>query len=240
MAMAWAGKLIGGALGSFLGPWGAAIGVGIGHQFDKGARQVQTARMVLQVAFFGCLAKIAKSDGQITKDEIRAVEQVIRGLAYTPTMRAAAIAIFQEAKDDPHTAEDYLSQLASVVQFNPQIAMTFLAALHAVAQADGFIHPNERQILMAAEQAFRLPAGSVDSLLGTAKSGDVEAAYKTLDVSPEMSDLEIKKAYREKCIQFHPDKLASKGLPEEFMKYANEQVSKINAAYDIIEKHRSG
>jgi DnaJ like chaperone protein len=85
-----------------------------------------------------------------------------------------------------------------------------------------------------------LPAGSVDSLLGTARSGDVEAAYKTLDVSPEMSDLEIKKAYREKCIQFHPDKLASKGLPEEFMKYANEQVAKINAAYDIIEKHRSG
>ncbi len=236
--MAWTGKLIGGALGSFLGPWGAAIGVGIGHQFDKGADQVQTSKMVLQVAFFGCLSKLAKSDGQITQDEIRAVEQVIRGLGYTPQMREAAIAIFREAKDDPHTAEEYLSQLASVVQFNPQIAVTFLVALHAVAQADGLIHPNERQILLQAERAFRLPAGAADALLGTSKASVVEEAYKTLEVSPEMSDLEIKKAYREKCIKFHPDKLASKGLPEEFMKYANEQLAKVNAAYDIIEKHR--
>jgi len=236
--MAWTGKLIGGVLGSFLGPWGAAIGVGIGHQFDKGASQVQSAKMVLQVAFFGCLAKMAKSDGQITPDEIRAVEQVIRGLGYTPKMREAAIAIFREAKDDPHTAEDYLSQLASVVQFNHQIAMTFLVALHKVAQADGFIHPNERKILAQAERAFRLPAGSVDALLGTSKTSAVEDAYTILDVSPEMSDLEIKKAYREKCIQFHPDKLASKGLPDEFMTYATEQLAKVNAAYDVIEKHR--
>jgi DnaJ like chaperone protein len=238
MAMAWTGKLIGGVLGSFLGPWGAAIGVGIGHQFDKGANQVQTTKMVLQVAFFGCLAKIAKSDGKITQDEIRAVEQVIRGLGYTPQMREAAIAIFREAKDDPHTAEEYLSQLASVVQFNPQVAMTFLAALHTVAQADGLIHPNERDILLQAERAFRLPAGSVDALLGTSKASDVDAAYKTLGVTLDMSDLEIKKVYREKCIQFHPDKLASKGLPEEFMKYANEQLATVNTAYDTIEKHR--
>ena len=88
--MAWTGKLIGGVLGSFLGPWGAAIGVGIGHQFDKGASRVQSTRMMLQVAFFGCLAKMAKSDGQITPDEIRAVEQVIQGLGYTPQMREAA------------------------------------------------------------------------------------------------------------------------------------------------------
>jgi len=237
--MAWTGKLIGGVLGSFLGPWGAAIGVGIGHQFDKGAGQIQNTRMVLQVAFFGCLAKMAKSDGQITQNEIRAVEQVIQGLGYTPQMRQAAIAIFREAKDDAHTAEDYISQLASVVQFNHQIAMTFLVALHSVAQADGFIHPNERELLIQAERAFRLPPGSVDALLGTSKASAVEEAYTVLEVSPDMSDLEIKKAYREKCIQFHPDKLASKGLPEEFMKYANEQLAKVNAAYDVIQKHRS-
>jgi DnaJ like chaperone protein len=237
--MAWTGKIVGGVLGSFLGPWGAAIGVGVGHQFDKGVGKLQSTKMMLQVAFFGCLAKLAKSDGKITQDEIRAVEQVMDKMGYTPQMRQAAIGIFRDAKDDPHTAEDYLSQLASVVQFNPQIAMTFLVALHRVAQADGIIHPNERAILMQAERAFRLPAGSIDALLGTSKRGDVEAAYKTLAVAPEMSDLEIKKAYREKCIQFHPDKLASKGLPDEFMQYANEQLSKINAAYDIIEKHRA-
>jgi len=236
--MAWTGKIIGGVLGSFIGPWGTAIGIGIGHQFDKGASRMQQAGMVMQVAFFGCLAKMAKADGKISKEEIQAVEQIIARLGYTPRMREAAVEIFRKAKDDSHTAADYLNQLASVIQFNPQIAMTFLAALHAVAQADGLIHPGEREILLQAERAFRLRPGTVDSLLGGGRANNLDDAYKVLDVTPEMSDAEIKKVYRQKCIEFHPDKLASKGLPSEFMEYANEQLSKINEAYDTIKKAR--
>ena len=117
--------------------------------------------------------------------------------------------------------------------------MTFLAALHAVAQADGLIHPNEREILLQAERIFRLRPGTIDAMLGTSKAGAVEEAYKALDCSPEMSDDEIKKAYRQKCIEFHPDKLSSKGLPEEFMQYANEQLAKVNDAYDTIKQARA-
>ncbi len=237
--MTWTGKIIGGVLGSFIGPWGTAIGIGIGHQFDKGASRVQEAGMVMQVAFFGCLAKMAKADGSITKEEINAVEQIIARLGYTPNMRAAAIEIFRKAKDDSHTATDYLNQLASVIRFNPQIGMTFIAALHAVAQADGSIHPNEREILRQAERAFRLRPGTIDALLGGGRTNNLDGAYKVLECAPGMSDAEIKKIYRQKCIGFHPDKLASKGLPQEFMEYANGQLAKINEAYDTIKKARA-
>ena len=237
--MAWTGKVIGGVLGSFLGPWGAAIGVGIGHQFDKGASRIQAAGMMMQVALFGCIAKMAKADGAVSTKEIQAVEQIIQRLGYSPAMRQAAIDIFQKAKDDSHTAADYLKQLAAAVHYNPQIALTFLAALHAVAQADGVLHPAEREILMDAEREFRLRAGTVDALLGTSNSSDLEEAYRELGVSPEQSDREIKTVYREKCIEFHPDKLASKGLPAEFMQYANERLAKVNEAYDIIKESRS-
>jgi len=237
--MAWTGKIIGGVLGSFLGPWGTAIGVGIGHQFDKGASHMQETGMMMQVAFFGCLAKMAKADGKITEQEIHAVEQIIARLGYTPKMREAAIGIFRKAKDDPHTAADYLNQLATTIQYNHQIAMTFLAALHAVAQADGMIHPNEREILLQAERAFRLQPGTIDALLGGGRANNLDDAYKVLECSPGMSDAEIKKTYREKCIDFHPDKLASKGLPTEFMEYANEQLARVNEAYDTIKKART-
>ena len=123
--MAWTGKIIGGVLGSFIGPWGTAIGIGIGHQFDKGVTHVQTTGMAMQVAFFGCLAKMARADGKITPEEIDAVEQIIARLGYTPRMREGAIEIFRKAKDDPHTSTDYLNQLALIIQFNPQMAMTF-------------------------------------------------------------------------------------------------------------------
>ncbi len=236
--MAWTGKIVGGVLGSFLGPWGTAIGVGLGHQLDKGAARVQNATMIIQVAFFGCLAKMAKADGVVTKEEIDAVEQIITRLGYTARMREAAINIFSEAKDDEHSAADYVDQLATAIQHNHQIGMTFIAALHAVAQADGVIHPKEREILQQMERAFRLQQGTVDALLG-GRSGNLSDAYTALECTPEMSDAEIKRVYRERCVQFHPDKLASKGLPDEFMKFANEQVAKINEAYETIKNARA-
>ena len=237
--MAWTGKIIGGVLGSLLGPLGTVVGVGIGHQFDKGASRMQTTATAIHTAFIGCLAKMARADGQVSQAEINAVEQIMARLGYRGPMRDAAIEIFRKAKDDAHTAADYLNQLASIIQFNPQIAMTFLAALHAVAQADGFIHPNEREILLQAERVFRLRPGTIDALLGTPKAGALDEAYATLDCTPDMSDEEIKRAYRQKCVEFHPDKLASKGLPEEFMQYANEQLAKINEAFDTVKKART-
>jgi DnaJ like chaperone protein len=237
--MAWTGKLIGGVLGSLLGPVGTVVGIGIGHQFDKGASRIQQTGMAIQVAFFGCLAKMAQADGTISRAEIDAVEQIMGRFGYTGSMREQAIGIFRRAKDDPHTAADYINQLASVIQFNPQIAMTFLAALHAVAQADGIIHPNEREILLQAERAFRLQPGTIDAMLGTSKTSDLDHAYKVLEVSSSTPDAEIKKVYRQKCVEFHPDKLASKGLPDEFMTYAHDQLAKVNDAYDTIKKARS-
>ena len=236
--MAWTGKIIGGVLGSFIGPWGTAIGIGIGHQFDKGASRIQETGMMIQVAFFGCMAKMAQADGKISREEISTVEQIIARLNYSPAMREAAIQIFRQAKDDSHTAAEYVNQLAAAIQYNQQIGMTFIGALHAIAQSDGLIHPNEREILQQAETAFRLRPGTVDAMLGGGRSSNLEDAYNALECTADMTDAEIKKAYREKCVLFHPDKLASKGLPDEFMQYANEQLVKVNEAYDVIEKSR--
>lgn len=246
--MAWTGKIIGGVLGSLLGPIGTVVGVGLGHQFDKGADKVKQAAQTFQVAFFGCLAKMARADGTISQEEIDAVEAIMARFNYTGETRKQAIEIFRRAKDDPHTAADYINQLAGVIQFNPQIAMTFIAALHAVAAADGVIHPKEREILLQAERAFRLRPGTIDAMLGAGFGGGagtrprpVDAlrnAYTVLELSPEASDAEIKKTYRRKCMEFHPDKLASQGLPEEFMSYAHDQLTKVNEAYDLIKKER--
>jgi DnaJ like chaperone protein len=76
-------------------------------------------------------------------------------------------------------------------------------------------------------------------MLGGGRTSNLADAYKVLECTPEMSDAGIKKIYREKCVQFHPDKLASKGLPNEFMQFAHEQLAKVNDAYDTIKKSRA-
>ena len=45
-------------------------------------------------------------------------------------------------------------------------------------------------------------------------------------------------AWRKKARDFHPDQVRGAGLSEEFVRYANEQLQKINEAYEKICKDR--
>ncbi len=58
--------------------------------------------------------------------------------------------------------------------------------------------------------------------------------YETLGVSPDASAADIKKAYRQKVGEYHPDRIEGKGLPPEFIKFANDKLAEINAAYAAV------
>jgi DnaJ-domain-containing protein 1 len=63
-------------------------------------------------------------------------------------------------------------------------------------------------------------------------------AYATLGCAPTASDDEIKKAYREKAKKLHPDEMMAQGLPPELVEKANDEMARVNAAYDLIRKSR--
>ena len=60
--------------------------------------------------------------------------------------------------------------------------------------------------------------------------------YKVLNVSPDASDEEVKKAYRELARKYHPDTYHDNPLAD----LAQEKMKEINAAYEEIQKQRSG
>ncbi|RJP43110.1 MAG: hypothetical protein C4548_07015 [Desulfobacteraceae bacterium] len=71
----------------------------------------------------------------------------------------------------------------------------------------------------------------------SARSSD--HAYAVLECVPADSDAKIKQAYRQKVREFHPDAIAARGLPEEFIRIAHDKFTEIRNAYDMIQKERT-
>ena len=66
----------------------------------------------------------------------------------------------------------------------------------------------------------------------------VDDAYKVLGVSASDDQQTVKRAYRRLMNENHPDKLVAKGLPPEMLEMAKEKTQQIQAAYDLICKHK--
>ena len=63
-----------------------------------------------------------------------------------------------------------------------------------------------------------------------------ESAYKILEISPDATDEEVKKAYRRMAAKYHPDKVSHLG--PEVQKAAKEKFQALNQAYTQIKKQR--
>ena len=65
---------------------------------------------------------------------------------------------------------------------------------------------------------------------------DTTSAYRILEITPDASDEELKKAYRRMALKYHPDKVAHLG--DDVQKAANTKIQEVNAAYESIKKQR--
>ncbi len=254
------GKLIGAILGGLAaGPWGAALGLAAGHIFDSAASVVSGAAKGngteagrIPLSLFSAISKLAKIDGQISEAEIDAIERIFKDLNFSSEMRSQAIDCFRRAKSDPHTFAEILPQLAADFSA-PDAREAVFAILMRVAIADGYLKPEVENALRLAATALGVDwrgtyGGSHESGGGSQGSsgggsygsGGVELAeaYAVLGVAPAASDDEVKKVYRQKCKELHPDTLRSKGIGEFAIKAIQNELCRVNDAYALIQKHR--
>ncbi len=254
--MSWFGKITGGTLGFMMGgPLGAIAGAALGHSFFDADAQNQPRRitskeeqeMIFFVCIFTLAGKMAKADGKITQDEINFIEHFMQNqLKLGPKQRDYAISIVRASKEDDTPIEDYLKQFAQVFP-HADIHFMLYEVLFTIAMADGDIHPEEEALLRKISPDLKVQRNIFEAMQARFKgasskrssASDLANHYKILECTPEMSDTDIKKIYRKKCREFHPDRLASRGLSEEFMELANQEIVKINEAYNAIKKSRA-
>ncbi len=235
---------IGGMIGFTIGgPIGGILGALIGSKLsDKNQRQPsnnQKNQAAFFTALFACFAKIAKADGRVSREEVDKVDYFIKSkFKFPPEQRGFAIEIFNHAKDDQNSFEDYALQLSSLLSSDPSSLMMFYELLFELSMADGYLDPSEEKLLLKAIEIFNLDPDLMS--INKKKFGnDVADAYAILGVDQSMSFEDIKTAYKRKRKEYHPDTLISKGLPEELLEKAKEKFIESQSAFEEIEKQKS-
>ncbi len=241
--MSWLGAGIGAGIGFAIGgPIGAGIGMWLGSSISNSARKNITVEKENQTLFFvllfSMLGKIAKSDGIISSEEINAVTNFMDEMNLDNEDKKAAITIFNNSKNDKYSIYEYADQY----KYNADIQAREMiyAMLWKIAYSDGLIHPKEDIILQKIVSHLGLNNDTYDNfkaeLLGIDKN--INSHYKLLECLSSDTNDKIKQNYKRIIARYHPDKIQSKGLPKEFIIFANEQAKKVNVAYDAIKKSR--
>jgi DnaJ like chaperone protein len=195
-------------------------------------------QFVFYVSMASLADKMANADGVVTADEIQAFDTFIRTeLRIGSEDRKIIAGLFNQAKNTPDNAAAVARQFKELMGRQPQVLHMMVHLLFRIALADGKFHPAEEQFILQVSQIFGISQLEYEQIKALfIKKND--QAYTILGVSSQASDDEVKAAYKKLVIEYHPDKLMAKGVPEDFIKIANEKMAEINSAYDTISKER--
>ncbi|HVZ08188.1 TerB family tellurite resistance protein [Rhodopila sp.] len=258
--MGYWGKVIGSTAGFFMaGPAGAVIGAALGHAADSGAiggfklpfgadgtlNPIRVAGLmgrrdeVFAIAVTVLAAKLSKVDGPVKRGEIDAFKASFR----IPPDSARNIArLFDNARDTAESFEPYAAQLGESFADNRGLLEDVLRALFVIARADGPLNGKEQAFLRQVHRHMGLDAVAWERAAGgqsrAAPGLDEPDPYRELGVSRSASGEELRAAWKTLMRENHPDSLAARGVPADFVARASQKVARINAAWDRIKRER--
>ncbi len=259
------GKIIGGIAGLATGrPLLALLGLFLGHQFDRGLadrfsqfRAEGEGTITLPDGFaralFMVMGHIAKSDGRVTDDEIRAARALMHRLNMGPTQIRRAIVWFDEGKSPDFPLQATIRQLRAQYARRADLRSLYVRLLMEVSLSKNSLQRLERNILWnickeldisrvelaQVEAMLRAQRGFRKSPHGDTDAANVSRAYGTLGIDKSATNDEVKKAYRRLMNKHHPDKIAASKPDASVLDEAERHTRKIRSAYDLLKTRRS-
>lgn len=192
-------------------------------------------KVAFSVAMIALSAKMAKADGVVTQDEIRAFHEIF---SVPANERAHVARLYDLAKQDVAGFESYsqhIAQLCGSGRADCAMLEDILDGLFHIAKADGMLHEREQSFLHRVAEIFEISENHFESIL--ARHVDLGAAdpYAILGIERGRPYPDVRARYLKLVSENHPDRLIGRGMPEEFIAIATRRIAAINAAWDRIE-----
>ena len=232
------GKWIAGALGwAVLGPIGGILGYYIASWMEQSAEAVggqsvnQGQRNSFLMSLLVLSAAVIKADGKTTAQELSTVRSFFTR-NFGAQAGSEAEGIVQELVTKDFNLYEVCGQVCSCMDYSQRLQLYYY--LVSLAACDG-MHQRETDILEVIARYIGLSQSEVDSVLAQFRPSN-DSNYRILEITPDATDEEVKKAYRKMAVKYHPDKVATLG--DDVQKDAEEKFKEVNQAYEAICRER--
>ncbi len=189
------------------------------------------------IAVIALGAKMAKADGQVTRDEVAAFREVF---TIPKGEEKNAGRLFNLARTDVAGFEDYAHKIMAMYGDDRTAPFCdLMEGLFHIALADGYYHPDEDAFLNRVAQIFGLPDVQFKRLRAQFVPDADRDPYDVLGVSPNTPMADMRKAWRQLVRDTHPDRMMARGVPQEAVKMAEKRMVAINRAWDEINERQN-
>ena len=240
-------KLFWGSLGWVMGgPIGGILGYAIASMSDNDQSQKgynsyfsgnnqtypKTKPGDFMVSMLVLFASVMKADNKLLKTELDFVKQFLKQQFQTNNAQDFMI-LFKDILNQEYHLRDVCRQIQRSMDHPSRLELVHV--LFGLSNADGHIHPDEIKVIHTISRYLNINENDFQSISAMFIK-DSQSDYKILEIGPNATDSEVKKAYRKMATKYHPDKVNHLGI--DIQKLAEEKFKSVSDAYQTIKKQR--
>ncbi len=230
--LGWAlGGPIGAIIGySLAGMSGQASGAYGGAYQSRGYPQTQPGDFI--VSLLVLFASVMKADKQMLKSELDYVKQFL-SKQFGRNQVQDFMTLFKDIVKQDYPLRDVCRQIVKSMDHPSRLELVHV--LFGLSKADGHVHADEVKVIHTIARYLNINENDFESIRAMFFK-DTLSDYTILEVSPDASDSDVKKAYRKMATKYHPDKVGHLG--NDLISLAEEKFKAVNDAYQNIKKER--